>query len=76
MHVLENAIYEDIFDTFCSYGYDDENSDPKVLVDTLTEVFIKNTIGFIQSMGEELFTMNVEGFDSLRAYFNRVIYLR
>jgi len=73
---LENAIYEDIFDTFYSYGYNDENSDPKVLVDILTEVFIKNTIGFIQSMGEELFTINAEDFDSLRVYLNRAIYLR
>src|SRR6266566_4256961 len=76
IHVLENAIYKDIFDTLRSHGYDDKNSDPKVLVDILTEVLIKNTTGSIQSMGEELFTINAKGFDNLRAYFNRATYLR
>jgi|SRR6266699_2667152 len=76
IYVLKNAIYKDIFDMLCSYGYNDENSDPKVLINTLTEVFTKNTIGSIQSMGKELFTMNAEGFDSLQIYFNRAIYLR
>jgi len=76
IHILENAIYKNIFDTLRSYNYNDENSDPKVLIDTLTKVFIKNTIGFIQSIEEELFTMNAKGFDSLQTYFNRTIYLR
>jgi len=76
IYVLENAIYEDIFDIFCSYSYNDENSDPKVLVDILTEIFTKNTTGSIQSIGKELFTMNTEGFDSLQTYFNRIIYLQ
>ena len=76
IYILENAIYKDIFDTLYNYNYNDENSDPKVFVDILTEVFIKNTIKFIQSIKKELFTINVEGFDSLQVYFNRAIYLR
>jgi len=76
IYILENAIYKDIFDIFRNYNYNDENSDPKVLIDILTEVFIKNIIRFIQSMEKELFIMNTKGFNSLQIYFNRVIYLQ
>ena len=65
MHILKNAIHEDIFDMFRSHGYNNKNSDPKVLVNILTEVLTKNTTESIQSIEEELFTMNAEGFDSL-----------
>ncbi len=76
IYILENTIYEDIFDIFRSYSYDNENSDPKVLVDILIEVFTKNTIGSIQSMKKELFTMNTEDFDNLQVYLNCIIYLQ
>jgi len=47
IHIFENAIYKDIFNTFYNYNYNNENSDPKVFIDTLIEVFTKNTIGSI-----------------------------
>src|SRR6266566_8073641 len=76
IHVLENIIYKDIFDTFYNHSYNDENLDLKILIDTLTEVFTKNITRSIQSMKKELFTINAEDFDNLRAYLNRTIYLQ
>ena len=76
MHLLENAIHDDVFDTLRSHGYDLLNSDPKVLMDTLNTVLTKATTGSIQSMGQELFSLDADKFDSLRHYLNRATYLR
>ena len=75
IYVLENTIYKDIFDMFCNYNYNDKNLDLKILIDILTEILTKNTTKSIQSIGEELFTMNAENFDSLQIYFNCITYL-
>ena len=61
---------------FYNYSYNDENSDPKVFINILTEVFTKNITRFIQSIKKELFIMNTEDFDNLRTYFNCTIYLQ
>ncbi len=76
MHILENAIHKDIFDILHSYSYNDENSDPKVFINTLTKILMKNTFGSIQSIEEELFIIKTESFDNLKTYFSYVIYLR
>jgi hypothetical protein len=66
MHLIENAIHDEAFETLRSYGYDLENRDPKTLIDTLSEVFIKTTTGSVQSMGAELFTLDADNFDITR----------
>jgi len=47
MHLLENAIYDDMFSTFWNHGYNFTNSNPKVLIDTLTSVLIRATTGSV-----------------------------
>ena len=50
MHLLENAIYNDVFSTLRSHNYNLTNSNPKVLIDILTEVLTKTTTGSVQSI--------------------------
>ena len=67
MHLLENFIH-DVFTTLRSHGYDLQNRDPKVLMDTLSTVLTKATTGSVLSMGAELFnTLDAEKFDPLRS---------
>ncbi len=74
--MLENVIYNDVFSILQSYSYDLKNRDPKVLMDILFKVFTKTTICSIQTIGQELFALDINKFDNLRHYLNRAIYLR
>ena len=76
MHLLENAIYNDVFLTLQSHSYNLKNCDPKVLMDILSKVFTKITTCSIQIIGQELFVLNASKFDSLRYYLNRAMYLK
>ncbi len=76
MYILENVIYKDIFDIFCNHNYNDENSNPKILINTLTKILTKNISSSIQSIKKELFTIKAEDFDSLKTYFNYTTYLQ
>jgi len=76
IHLLENAIHNDIFSTLHNHNYNLTNSNPKVLIDTLIEVLIKATTGSVQSIEQELFAINTESFNNLRHYLNRTTYLK
>ncbi len=71
MHLLENTISDHVFATLRSHGYNLDNRNSKILIDTLTIVLTKSTIGFVQFIGRELFTIDAMTFDFLRAYVNR-----
>jgi len=75
IHLLKNAIYDNIFSTFRNYSYNFINSNPKVLIDTLTSVLTRTTTRSVQPIKVELFNINAESFDFLRTYLNRAIYL-
>ncbi len=76
VHLLENAIPDDAFDTLRSHCYDLENRDPNIPMDTLTEVLAKTTMGSVQGMGAELSTLDAEKFDSFRHYLNQATFLQ
>ncbi len=75
MHLFENTIIDDVFAILRNYGYNLENRDFKVFIDTFVMILTKTTIRSIQSIGRELFTFEAELFDFFRTYFNRATYL-
>ena len=76
MHILENAIHNDVFAPLRSHGYDLENRDTKVLVIALSEALTKTITGSMYNIVAELFTLDIEKFDSPRRCLNRAAYLR
>ncbi len=43
MHLLENAIVEDVFSTLRNHSYNLKNRNPKVLIDYLIKILTKTT---------------------------------
>ncbi len=76
MYLLENTIHNDVFSTLWSHSYNLKNRNPKILIDTLSEILTKTTTCSIQTIKQKFFTLNINKFDNFRYYLNQTTYLK